>query len=186
MYERHLERFVGSAPRILEVGVYSGGSLQMWLDYFGEGTHVYGVDIDPVCRRFASDRVSVVIGDQADPRFWDDFRRDHGPVDVVIDDGGHEPDQQIATLEGLLPHIRAGGVYVCEDIHGALQPFHAYLDVLSHGLSDVVAGETPPRLHHHVASVHRYPFAAVIEKPAFGVAAFEAPRHGSEWQQLGR
>ena len=65
-------------------------------------------------------KIHVLIGDQADRTFW---RRmiAHGtlpPLDIVIDDGGHTPDQQRVTLEELLPHIRPGGVYVCEDIHG--------------------------------------------------------------------
>src|SRR5215211_8306674 len=45
IYHRHLSKFVGRSPHVLEIGVYSGGSLPMWLDYFGEGTQVYGVDI---------------------------------------------------------------------------------------------------------------------------------------------
>ena len=51
IYHRHLQRFVGKAPRVLEIGIYSGGSLPMWLHYFGDGTQVYGVDIEPACTR---------------------------------------------------------------------------------------------------------------------------------------
>ena len=31
VYERHLGKFVGKKPRILEIGVLGGGSIEMWL-----------------------------------------------------------------------------------------------------------------------------------------------------------
>jgi ubiquinone/menaquinone biosynthesis C-methylase UbiE len=40
---------VGKPVRILEIGVYSGGSLDMWRDYFGPTAHVTGIDIQPAC-----------------------------------------------------------------------------------------------------------------------------------------
>src|SRR5262249_23018485 len=55
-------------------------------------------------------------GDQADRSFWQRFKEDVPKLDIVVDDGGHEPDQQIATMEALLPHLRPGGVFLCEDI----------------------------------------------------------------------
>src|SRR5262245_23245078 len=39
IYTRHLAKFVGTDVRIMEVGVYSGGSLAMWRDYFGSNCH---------------------------------------------------------------------------------------------------------------------------------------------------
>src|SRR4051794_39768286 len=43
VYERHLARFVGQEVHIVEVGVFSGGSLEMWKEYFGPGARIYGV-----------------------------------------------------------------------------------------------------------------------------------------------
>ena len=54
--------------------------------------------------------IKVFIGDQADRKFWSQFRREVPILDLVIDDGGHEPEQQIVSLEELLPHLRPGGV----------------------------------------------------------------------------
>src|SRR5580692_5380159 len=39
IYERHFAPFVGRQPHVVEIGIYSGGSLPMWLDYFGDGAH---------------------------------------------------------------------------------------------------------------------------------------------------
>lgn len=32
--------------------VYTGGALQMWKNYFGEGTRVIGIDITPETKEF--------------------------------------------------------------------------------------------------------------------------------------
>lgn len=184
IYERHFARFVGQEVHVVEVGIYSGGSLPMWRQYFGDRCRIYGVDIEPACRAYERDGVQVFIGDQADPAFWAEFRRQVPAVDILIDDGGHKPHQQIATLEAMLPHIRSGGVYVCEDIHGPFQPFHAFVDGLSRPLHAVNDAGTPTArnaLQRHVGSVHRYPLVTVIEKTE-STPPFEAPKHGTEWQ----
>jgi len=52
IYDRHLSKFRGKQPTILEFGVSHGGSLQMWKDYFGESCKIYGVDINPESKQF--------------------------------------------------------------------------------------------------------------------------------------
>ena len=184
VYERHLSRFVGREFHLVEVGVFSGGSLPMWREYFGPECRIYGVDIEPACRVYEQDGVRVLIGDQSDPDFWARFREQVPVVDVLIDDGGHEPHQQIATLEAMLPHLQPGGVYVCEDVHGAFQPFHSFIDGLCRPLSAIATSVATDAnaLQQQVGSVHRYPLMTVIEKPLTAVRRFEAPRHGTQWQ----
>src|SRR6185437_3589006 len=116
IYERYFSQFRGKEVHILEIGIYSGGSLEMWREYFGPRCSVYGVDIEPNCKTYENSSVRVFIGDQSDRTFWKDFKKQVPILDIVIDDGGHEPEQQIATLEELLPHLRPGGIYLCEDI----------------------------------------------------------------------
>jgi hypothetical protein len=180
IYERHLSRFVGRDIHVVEVGIYSGGSLPMWLEYFGPDAHIHGIDIEEACRVYAADRITVHIGDQADPAFWRRFLREVPRVDILLDDGGHEPHQQLATLKAVLPSISPGGVYLCEDIHGPGQPFHSFVDALGRGLHTNGRRRTP--LQQHVDSIHRYPFVTVIEKPSLPVPALESQRHGTEWE----
>jgi len=47
IYERHFSRFRNAAPVILEIGVFGGGSLAMWKEYFGPSAQVLGLDINP-------------------------------------------------------------------------------------------------------------------------------------------
>jgi hypothetical protein len=117
IYERHLGRYRGTDATILEIGVFHGGSLQMWRHYFGDRARIVGVDIDERCRAFAEPGIEVVIGDQADRAFLRTLRERVPQVDVLIDDGGHTMVQQIATFEELFPHVASDGVYLCEDLH---------------------------------------------------------------------
>jgi SAM-dependent methyltransferase len=117
IYDRHFARFRGRSPVVLEFGVSQGGSLQMWKDYFGAGTQLCGVDINPECARFEEAGVQILIGDQSDRKFLRSIARVLPPIDILIDDGGHMMAQQIATFEELFGHVAPHGVYLCEDTH---------------------------------------------------------------------
>jgi hypothetical protein len=186
VYHRYLGPFVGRSVNVVEIGVFSGGSTRMWRDYFGERAIIHGVDIDEECRRFAADRIHIHIGDQSDPDFWAEFSGRVPEIDVVIDDGGHEPRHQIPTLEALLPRIRPGGVYICEDIGGADNPFQAYLAGLTRNLHSLALQIDEHRtyttgLQQLVESVHFYPFIAVIKKPERPIGQFFSDRRGTDW-----
>lgn len=117
IYHRHLSRFQDSAATIVEIGVSQGGSLQMWRDYFGASARIYGVDIDPRCKQFEETNTHILIGDQGDRIFLGSLAEAVGPIDILIDDGGHTMGQQIATFEELYPKMREDGVYLAEDLH---------------------------------------------------------------------
>lgn len=122
IYHRHLARFRGQSPVILEIGVSQGGSLQMWREYFGAGARIVGIDVDPRCRQFEDESTAILIGDQADPAFLADVRRRLPRIDVLIDDGGHAMEPQIITFGELYPHLQPNGVYICEDVHSSYLP----------------------------------------------------------------
>jgi len=188
VYERHFERFRGREVHVVEIGVYSGGSLGMWRDYFGPEAHIYGVDVAPDCRSYEGPGIDIFIGDQADPDFWRRFIDQVPRVDIVIDDGGHQTFQQLATLQALLPHIRPGGVYLCEDICGEYDQFLDYVFGLSRGLHTYPPGTRPQKgtapsaVQQALDSFHFYPFLTVIEKRTDRLDRLISPRRGTEWQ----
>ena len=116
IYHRHFAKYRGKPVNVLEFGVSHGGSLQMWKHYFGKHAHITGVDIKPRCAKLAEDRVDIVIGDQSDRNFLRDLGKQLGKIDILIEDGGHTMDQQIATFEEFWPRIRNGGVMAMEDL----------------------------------------------------------------------
>ena len=59
------------------------------------------------------------------------------PPDIIIDDGGPTPEQQRITFEELLPHLRPGGVYNCEDIHGKANLFTSFVSGVTDSLNSM-------------------------------------------------
>jgi hypothetical protein len=198
IYHRYLQKHVGQDVHIVEIGVYSGGSLGMWRRYLGSRCHVHGVDVEAACKVYENEYTSIHIGDQADRLFWKKFKRQNPVIDIVIDDGGHLPEQQIVAMEELLPHLQPGGIYLVEDVHTEDNMFLSYLQGLARNLNACerepvsdhgigapdtetnVCRATP--LQGEVASIHLYPFVAVIEKNVAPVLQFADCRRGSSWQ----
>lgn len=122
IYHRHFARFRRQPVTVVEFGVYHGGSLQMWKEYFGPEARIVGVDIDPACRSLEEDRVEVHIGDQEDEAFLTRLCGELGDFHVLIDDGGHMMAQQITTFERMFPALASDGVYLVEDLHTSYWP----------------------------------------------------------------
>ena len=181
IYQRHLSSLRGRPVHVLAVGVFSGGSLQMWRDYFGTDSQIYGVDILEECRAHEREGIRIFIGDQGDPSFWEAFFTHVPKLDVVIDDGGHKPAQQMATFEAVLPRLQPGGIYLCEDLQGPTNSFHAYVEGLSRSLQ-TYSHLGPSGLQSAVASIHLYPFLTVIERPQAPVTGFKEVRSGTLWE----
>jgi len=117
IYDRHFARYRNTQVNVVEIGVFKGGSLQMWKHYFGPQARIYGIDINPECRECSEDRVEILIGNQEDREFLRSVPKKIPKIDILIDDGGHTMKQQITTFEELYLHVDANGVYLCEDLH---------------------------------------------------------------------
>lgn len=65
----------------------------------------------------ANAHVKIFIGDQADPAFWERILPAIPPLDILIDDGGHSVDQQVATMKATYAHLKPESVYWIEDTH---------------------------------------------------------------------
>ncbi len=80
-------------------------------------TRIIGIDINPESKAYESKDIEIFIGDQSDPNFWTSFKKKVGPIDVVLDDGGHTCNQQIQTFLSLYGDISNKGIYFVEDTH---------------------------------------------------------------------
>ena len=119
-YDRFFSKYRGKDVTILEIGVFKGGSLQMWKHYFDAANHnvkVYGIDINPDCKALEEENIEIFIGSQEDREFLRSVKEQIGKVDILIDDGGHTMDQQIITFEELFDLVSEDGIYLCEDLH---------------------------------------------------------------------
>lgn len=115
-YDALLAPIRESARRVLEIGVYRAGSLQVWRDYF-PNAWVHGLDADPKYVDGVSlDRVVTHLGNQNDPAVLRQLGSIYGPFDFVCDDGSHRIEDQITSLLYLWEHVAPGGWYVIEDV----------------------------------------------------------------------
>lgn len=187
IYHRHFAPYRGKPITVVEFGVSHGGSLQMWKKYFGRSARIIGVDIDPRCATLTAPGIEVVIGDQEDRDFLQGLSERIGPIDVLIEDGGHTMQQQIATFEVFWPAIRKGGVYLVEDLHtsywpefggGHLKPdtFIEYakrlIDKLNAWHARPGDGLAPDEYSHTIDGMHVYDSIIVFDK-----GAVEPPHH---------
>jgi 23S rRNA U2552 (ribose-2'-O)-methylase RlmE/FtsJ len=117
IYERHFSRFRERPIRMLEIGVFGGGSLKMWQSYFHPESTIVGIDIRSKCKQYAGGNVHVMIGSQDDEAFLRRVVRKFGPFDIVLDDGSHQNPHVIKSFEVLYPELHETGVYMVEDAH---------------------------------------------------------------------
>jgi len=120
VYEKLFQKYVGRNVVVLEIGVQSGGSIDMWREYFGSGLIYHGVDVSPWPKKFfekKSDNIFIHTGSQEDRTFMRKLALELGQVDILIDDGGHTMRQQITTLEVLYDLVAPNGIFLTEDVH---------------------------------------------------------------------
>ena len=117
IYDLYFRKYRNKEVVILEIGVYQGGSLKMWRDYFGDKANIYAIDINPLCKQFETERIKIFIGSQEDRDFLKFIKNQIPKIDILIDDGGHEMQQQIVTFEEMYGHLKEDGIYLCEDLH---------------------------------------------------------------------
>jgi SAM-dependent methyltransferase len=128
MYEGFWESRISFQPqRILELGIWEGGSLAFWFEYFRPAKHV-AVDILPAedlpaLQQYMAgsdrrDRIATYWSvDQADAETLRGIvdREFDGPLDLVIDDASHLYGPTKTSFETLFPVLKPGGLYIIED-----------------------------------------------------------------------
>ncbi|MEU9336289.1 class I SAM-dependent methyltransferase [Streptomyces sp. NPDC048290] len=126
-YQRYFEPLRDRRVKVLEIGVggydapdLGGASLRMWKHYFYRG-QVYGLDLYPK-HGVDEPRLRTFQGDQGDPAFLTGFAAEHGPFDIVVDDGSHFSEHVLTSFAALFPSLRPGGLYVVEDTQSSYWP----------------------------------------------------------------
>lgn len=113
-YVNALAKYKTKPVTLFEIGIWNGGSLVMWHDYFPEGK-IIGSDItDERMEPWIKDltRGKVYIEDA----YTEQFRDSLPDLDIVIDDGPHTEDSQLRCLELYLSKLKSGGMLIIEDI----------------------------------------------------------------------
>ena len=122
VYEPDFEPLRDKEINILEVGIFKGDSIKVWLDYFPKAT-VYGID---VFTRISSkdiavlehERVKWLKADSTSYGVVNSIRKEWPRIrfDIIIDDGLHTPEANTKTLNNLYPLLKKEGSYYVEDV----------------------------------------------------------------------
>jgi spermidine synthase len=116
IYEKVFSPIRDNARYILEIGIYSGAFLKILSDYF-DNAQIYGIDINTSNLRFAKDdqRVHIFEMDGTDENSMKNLGIEY--FDLIIEDGSHIPNEQVATFRNFAPLLGPRGIYIMEDIN---------------------------------------------------------------------
>ena len=120
-YESLFSKLKYDAVNVLEVGIFHGGSIKLWKDYFSNGK-IYGVDIinehDGLIMEhsiFSDPRVQLYTRTNAyDIQFVNYLSQQK--FDILIDDGPHTYESVEFFVRYYLTLLRGEGILVVEDI----------------------------------------------------------------------
>jgi predicted O-methyltransferase YrrM len=151
--------------RVLEIGVWMGGTLRVWLRDCGRSARVVAVDLDHPNRDAYSGwtkyDTSLVVeyGRSQDPNTVTKIQR-HAPYDFVFIDGDHGYAAVRADVDVCLPLVSPGGVLAMHDIVGGFDFDGAYgpgivaneLEAAGHPVERII-DPTPNRVAHGIALI---------------------------------
>lgn len=121
IYHDYFSRY--KSPRVLEIGVYNGGSMEMYNEYYDFDCEIIGIDNGKqLAYRPTHKNISIVIADQDRPQEL--ANSISGEFDIILDDGSHFIEHQINCFLALYNRVKPGGVYVIEDLHCCYHPFY--------------------------------------------------------------
>ena len=127
LYDKHFSNIRYSSNNVLEIGILSGDSLNMFTDYF-ENSIITAFDILDKQSLKNNSRQNILIGDQSNRDFLNSFEDDY--FNVILDDGSHRMEHQQISIGVLFRKLKSGGIYVLEDLHTS---YSNYTETQVHG-----------------------------------------------------
>jgi hypothetical protein len=118
IYHKYLQHLQNEEFNFLEIGVRNGASVKMWSEYFPRA-RIIGLDIDPLCKQYDSDRINIEIGSQGDKEFIESLVKKYGKFRVVLDDGSHINTLTLDSLQLLNDHVEE--FYIIEDLRNSYE-----------------------------------------------------------------
>lgn len=138
LYQSLLISKKATAKKVLEIGIYHGGSIKLWHDFFVNAT-VYGLDIMPMQDVWPSlkNNKRIVLHTSSDAYnesfFRNNFLNKNMKFDFMLDDGPHTLESMIKFIHLYSQIMTDDGILIIEDVQS--------LDWI-----DVLKNEVPPHL----------------------------------------
>lgn len=121
LYDTLLKSKKDTAKNVLEVGIFSGGSIKLWHDYFTNAT-VYGLDISPIDKIWDgiknNERIILHASTNAyDTNFFNvNFLNKGIKCDFMLDDGPHSLDSMLQFIKLYSQIMTDDGILIIEDV----------------------------------------------------------------------
>lgn len=118
LWDVYVQTIPKDVKKIVEVGVYRGGSLQLMHSRYPQA-HIVGVDVAP--RPPGIEFADYRVMSQDDPALAELVK----DADVFIDDASHDPELTRKTFDIVWPALKPGALYYLEDWHPGYLPLMA-------------------------------------------------------------
>lgn len=132
VYEKLLAPYRETALNVLEIGLFNGHSIRMWAEYFTKAW-VQGIDCSLTPHDGMGDLRPIIneikISKQSNRLFYSNIqifdaenekevadRFEGTKFDVIIEDAGHEINQQLNLYSIWKNYLAEGGIYIIEDV----------------------------------------------------------------------
>lgn len=106
-----------NVPSNMGIHGVPGASVRGWRDYFPKAS-IFGADIDRNIL-FTEDRITTMYCDQRNPAVIHNMWSSLPDMDIIIEDGLHQYDANVTFFENSIHKLKAGGIFVIEDIVNA-------------------------------------------------------------------
>ena len=102
---------------ILELGICTGGSLQLWNEYF-PNSHILGMDVtyQLLKQGMNEPRIQYILRDAYSHDTINKYKSNGMKFDIIIDDGPHTKESQEICAEHYPQFLKDDGILVIEDI----------------------------------------------------------------------
>lgn len=145
-YEELFRNKKDADVNILEVGIYNGGSIKLWRDYFAKG-HVYGIDV--IHRQHPLIQEPSILADPCITLYTETNAYNEefvnstlAPIkfDFLIDDGPHILESVQFFVKYYLPLLKDDGILIVEDVQ-------------NENWYELLKAEVPEKYHKHIKFV---------------------------------
>jgi hypothetical protein len=181
MYETILKTI--EVNSLLEIGLGSGASMRMWLEYYPNADIYCMEDFGEENRKIWHgmdgniEGLKLIKGDSKAIETWKTVPQN---LSVIIDDGDHHPQAQLETFLCGFPHLKSGGLYFIEDLHCNFQPQYTDKDIIYPWIFNLILEQQTPKyviggnfyqgqaymgiISREIYSYHFYKSVAVFER----------------------
>jgi cephalosporin hydroxylase len=140
LYQRLLSSKKETAKHVLEVGVYYGGSIKLWSDYFTNAT-VYGVDVANYVWEGIKNKENIVLymstNAYNEEFVQTNFLNKNIKFDFMLDDASHKLEDMKQFIKLYSQIMTDDGILIVEDVQS--------IDWI-----DILTNEVPEQLKQYV------------------------------------